>query len=75
MLEINEIFGPTIQGEGKLVGSPSILLDLENVISNVKVLELSMKLQVELKKCACDSYYAVDTEFKDTWTKYKSMKK
>ena len=25
-----------------------------------------------VKKCACDSYYAVDTEFKDTWTKYKS---
>ena len=31
-----------------------------------------MKLQVESKKCACDSYYAIDTEFKDTWTKYKS---
>ena len=26
MLEINEIFGPTIQGEGKLVGSPSVFI-------------------------------------------------
>ncbi len=26
MLEINEIFGPTIQGEGKLVGTPSIFI-------------------------------------------------
>lgn len=26
MLEINEIFGPTIQGEGKLVGNLSIFI-------------------------------------------------
>ena len=26
MLEINEIFGPTIQGEGKFVGNPSIFI-------------------------------------------------
>ena len=38
MLEINEIFGPTIQGEGKLVGTPSVFIDLENAILNVRVL-------------------------------------
>ena len=26
MLEINEIFGPTIQGEGKKIGTPSIFI-------------------------------------------------
>ena len=36
MLDLNEIFGPTIQGEGKLVGKVLLfLLDLENVILNV----------------------------------------
>ena len=33
MLEINEIFGPTIQGEGKLVGSPSVFIRFGKKVS------------------------------------------
>ena len=72
MLEINEIFGPTIQGEGKLVGSPSIFIRFAKC--NFKCLGFGVEYETPsgIKKHACDSYYAVDTEFKDTWTKYES---
>ena len=72
MLEINEIFGPTIQGEGKLVGTPSIFIRFGKC--NFKCVGFGVEYETPsgIKKCACDSYYAVDTEFKDTWTKYKS---
>ncbi|CAM3841724.1 7-carboxy-7-deazaguanine synthase QueE [Arcobacter cloacae] len=72
MLEINEIFGPTIQGEGKLVGTPSIFIRFGKCNFSCVGFAVEYETPSGIKKCACDSYYAVDTEFKDTWTKYKS---
>jgi len=72
MLEINEIFGPTIQGEGKLVGTPSIFIRFGKCNFKCEGFQVEYETPSGVKKCACDSYYAVDTEFKDTWTKYKS---
>ncbi len=72
MLEINEIFGPTIQGEGKLVGTPSIFIRFGKCNFSCVGFGVEYETPSGIKKCACDSYYAVDKEFKDTWTKYKS---
>lgn len=72
MLEINEIFGPTIQGEGKLVGTPSIFIRFGKCNFNCVGFGVAYETPSGIKKYACDTYYAVDTEFKDTWTKYKS---
>ena len=72
MLEINEIFGPTIQGEGKLVGTPSIFIRFGKCNFSCVGFGVEYETPSGIKKCACDSYYAVDKEFKDSWTKYKS---
>lgn len=72
MLEINEIFGPTIQGEGKLVGAPSVFIRFGKCNFKCEGFNVEYETPSGIKKCACDTYYAVDTEFKDTWTKYKS---
>ena len=72
MLEINEIFGPTIQGEGKLVGTPSIFIRFGKCNFSCTGFGVIYETTSGIKKCACDSYYAVDKEFKDTWTKYQS---
>lgn len=72
MLEINEIFGPTIQGEGKLVGTPSVFIRFGKCNFNCVGFNVEYETPSGIKKCACDTYYAVDLEFKDTWTKYKS---
>ncbi len=72
MLEINEIFGPTIQGEGKLVGTPSVFIRFGKC--NFKCVGFNVEYETPsgIKKCACDTYYAVDPEFKESWTKYKT---
>ena len=72
MLEVNEIFGPTIQGEGKLVGTPSIFIRFGKCNFNCVGFNVEYETPSGIKKCACDTYYAVDTEFKDTWTKHKN---
>jgi organic radical activating enzyme len=72
MLEINEIFGPTIQGEGKLVGNPSVFIRFGKCNFKCEGFAVAYETPSGIKKCACDTYYAVDPEFKDTWTKYKS---
>jgi len=72
MLEINEIFGPTIQGEGKLVGSPSVFIRFGKCNFKCEGFNVEYETPSGVKKCACDTYYAVDPAFKDTWTKYKS---
>lgn len=72
MLEVNEIFGPTIQGEGKLVGTPSIFIRFGKCNFSCTGFAVQYETPSGIKKCACDSYFAVDKEFKDTWTKYKS---
>lgn len=72
MLEINEIFGPTIQGEGRLVGTPSVFIRFGKC--NFKCVGFNVEYETPsgIKKCACDTYYAVDPEFKESWTKYKT---
>ncbi|WP_418181070.1 7-carboxy-7-deazaguanine synthase QueE [Aliarcobacter lanthieri] len=72
MLEINEIFGPTIQGEGKFVGSPSIFIRFGKCNFSCVGFGVEYETPSGVKKCACDSYYAVDKEFKDNWEKYTS---
>lgn len=72
MLEINEIFGPTIQGEGKLVGTPSVFIRFGKCNFNCVGFDVEYETPSGVKKCGCDSFYAVDKEFKDSWTNYKS---
>ncbi|APW64700.1 radical SAM protein [Poseidonibacter parvus] len=72
MLEINEIFGPTIQGEGKLVGTPSVFIRFGKCNFNCVGFDVEYETPSGIKKCGCDSFYAVDKEFKDSWTNYKS---
>ncbi len=57
-LEVNEIFGPTIQGEGKLVGNLSIFIRFGKC--NFKCVGFNVEYETPsgVKKCACDSYYA-----------------
>ena len=72
MLEINEIFGPTIQGEGKLVGTPSIFIRFGKCNFKCAGFNVEYDTPSGKKKFACDSYYAVDTEFRNTWEKYEN---
>jgi len=72
MLEINEIFGPTIQGEGKLVGRPSIFIRFGKCNFNCVGFNVEYETPSGIKKCGCDTFYAVDKEFKDSWTNYKT---
>lgn len=72
MLEVNEIFGPTIQGEGKLIGTPSIFIRFGKCNFKCAGFNVEYETPSGVKKCACDSYYAVDIAFKDNWKKYQS---
>jgi organic radical activating enzyme len=74
MLEINEIFGPTIQGEGKRVGNPSIFIRFGKCNMQCPGFEVEYETPSGLKKFSCDSYYASDSAFKDTWDTYESSK-
>lgn len=67
MLEVNEIFGPTIQGEGKLVGNPSVFIRLGKCNFTCEGFAVEYETPSGIKKCSCDSYYAVDKAFKDQW--------
>ncbi|MEO9823857.1 MAG: 7-carboxy-7-deazaguanine synthase QueE, partial [Paracoccaceae bacterium] len=51
-LRIAEIFGPTIQGEGALIGEPTVFVRTGGCDY----------------RCAwCDSLHAVDTAYRHTW--------
>ena len=67
MLEVNEIFGPTIQGEGKLVGNPSIFIRLGKCNMSCEGFAVEYETPSGIKKCSCDSYYASDITFKELW--------
>ncbi|WP_419763846.1 MAG: 7-carboxy-7-deazaguanine synthase QueE [Arcobacter sp.] len=69
MLEINEIFGPTIQGEGKFVGNPSIFIRFGKCNFRCEGFAVEYETPSGVKKCSCDSFYAVDPAFKDQWHK------
>ena len=71
MLEINEIFGPTIQGEGKKVGTPSVFVRFGKCNLNCVGFNVEYVTPSGIKKCGCDSYYASDIAFRDSWKKFK----
>ncbi len=74
MLEINEIFGPTIQGEGKKVGTPSVFVRFGKCNMQCAGFEVEYETPSGIKKCSCDSYYASDIAFRDQWSKYENSK-
>ncbi len=73
MLEITEIFGPTIQGEGKKLGTPSIFIRFGKCNMTCQGFEVEYETPSGAKKYSCDSYYAVDSEFKEQWDKYDNF--
>jgi organic radical activating enzyme len=75
MLEINEIFGPTIQGEGKKIGTPSVFVRFGKCNMQCSGFEVEYETPSGLKKCSCDSYHASDIAFRDDWHKYDSALK
>jgi len=74
MLEINEIFGPTIQGEGKRIGNPSVFIRFGRCNMSCSGFNVSYETPSGVKKCSCDSYYASDSAFSSSWQKYKTAK-
>ena len=73
MLEITEIFGPTIQGEGQKIGTPSIFIRFGKCNLSCKGFEVMYETPSGEKKYSCDSYYAVDTDFKQYWNNYEKF--
>ena len=51
-LRISEVFGPTIQGEGALIGLPTVFVRTGGC---------------DYRCSWCDSLHAVDTEYRDQW--------
>lgn len=74
MLKINEIFGPTIQGEGKFIGTPSVFIRFAKCNFKCEGFGVEYSTANGEKKIGCDSFYAVDKEFKNTWKNYTSHK-
>lgn len=74
MLEVNEIFGPTIQGEGKKIGTPSVFVRFGKCNMQCAGFEVEYETPSGIKKCSCDSYYASDIAFRDQWQKYETSK-
>ncbi len=74
MLEINEIFGPTIQGEGKKIGTPSIFIRFGKCNMQCPGFEVEYETPSGVKKCSCDSYHASDIAFRDEWNSYENSK-
>jgi organic radical activating enzyme len=72
MLEINEIFGPTIQGEGKYTGNPSVFVRFGKCNMQCPGYEVEYETPSGIKKCSCDSFYASDSAFRDEWKKYNA---
>ena len=56
-LRISEIFGPTIQGEGAVIGQPTVFVRAGGC---------------DYRCDWCDSLHAVDTEYRHTWAKMTS---
>ncbi|MFC7704805.1 7-carboxy-7-deazaguanine synthase QueE [Plastorhodobacter daqingensis] len=52
MIRISEIFGPTIQGEGALIGQPTVFVRTGGC---------------DFRCSWCDSLHAVDSRFRDDW--------
>jgi len=74
MLEINEIFGPTIQGEGKKIGTPSVFVRFGKCNMQCEGFNVEYETPSGIKKCSCDSFYASDIAFRNQWAKYTKAK-
>jgi len=74
MLDVTEIFGPTIQGEGKKIGFPSIFIRFGKCNLSCEGFQVEYKTPSGEKKYSCDSYYAADSKFKEYWTRYENFK-
>ena len=74
MLEVNEIFGPTIQGEGKRIGNPSVFRRFGKCNMQCSGFEVEYETPSGIKKCSCDSYHASDIAFREDWQRYESSK-
>ncbi len=74
MLAVNEIFGPTIQGEGKKIGTISTFIRFGKCNMRCPGFGVEYETPSGIKKCSCDSYYAVDPSFKDKWDNYTNAK-
>jgi 7-carboxy-7-deazaguanine synthase len=72
VLEVNEIFGPTIQGEGKLVGVPSVFIRFGKCNMSCPGFEVEYETPSGMKKFSCDSFHASDSEFQAQWQSYKT---
>jgi len=68
MIPINEVFGPTVQGEGRRAGNISFFIRFSgcNFKCNGFGVEYECPETGE-KKFGCDTYYAVDRAFKKEW--------
>lgn len=75
MLEVNEIFGPTIQGEGKKIGTPSVFVRFGKCNMRCEGFEVEYETPSGVKKCSCDSFHASDIAFRDQWHKYETAEK
>jgi len=67
MLQVNEIFGVTVQGEGKRIGNPSIFIRLGRCNMSCAGFGVEYETPSGIKKCSCDSFYASDSAFKELW--------
>ncbi len=74
MLEVNEIFGPTIQGEGKRIGNPSVFVRFGKCNMQCSGFEVEYETPSGIKKHSCDSFHASDIAFKNEWKSYESSK-
>lgn len=74
MIEVNEVFGPTIQGEGKRIGNPSVFVRFGRCNMSCTGFEVENETPSGIKKFSCDSYHASDSAFSDQWDRYESSK-
>jgi organic radical activating enzyme len=68
---VSEIFGATIQGEGKLCGTPSVFIRFTKCNFSCTGFDVPYETAKGIKY-GCDTYYAVDTTFKNSWKKYQN---
>ncbi|MFA7083472.1 MAG: 7-carboxy-7-deazaguanine synthase QueE [Arcobacteraceae bacterium] len=74
MLEISEIFGPSVQGEGRKIGTPSVFIRFAKCNMSCSGFKVKYETPTGETKYSCDSFYAVDKSFKSQWKSYKSHK-
>ena len=67
MLSINEIFGLTIQGEGKRVGKPSVFIRFSKCNFTCSGFSVKYTNEEGIEKLGCDTFYAVDKTFNNQW--------